>query len=92
MGGAITGEGRYVVPGGDMIHALPAVFVAYAALALLTGVVLHVFRGNVSSGSGSGGGAEQWASVAAAYTRWTTVGVLGFCGGVLATSMVTVGR
>ena len=99
MGGRTSGEGRYVGPSasGTVLHSLPAVFVVYAIVALVTGIVLYAFRGNVvvpqpGSGSNTGGGAgESWTKIAS-YTKWTTVGVLGFCGGVLVTGMVTMRR
>lgn len=99
MGGRTSGEGRYIGPSasGTVLHSLPAAFVVYAILAFMAGIMLYVFRGSVvvpqpGSGSNNGGGAgESWTRIAS-YTRWTTVGVLGFCGGVLVTGMISVRR
>ena len=74
---------------GSVVLSLPAVFLAYATLALVVGLVMYVFRGSVQIAGGAGPGAGAWTKVAA-YTRWTTVGVLGFCGGVLATSVIAL--
>ena len=69
----------------SIIMSLPAVFLAYAIVAFVTGLVLYAFRGVVIVNT------SNWVRFSQ-YTKWTTVGVLGFCAGVLTTSAIFARR
>ena len=71
--------------GNSIIPSLPAVFLLYSIISLVTGVVLYVSRGSVVID-------PTPLTKFAAYTRWTTIGVAGFCGGVLIASMLFIRR
>ncbi|EJD01731.1 uncharacterized protein FOMMEDRAFT_90143 [Fomitiporia mediterranea MF3/22] len=83
------GEGLVVtmstLTGNSILPSLPAVFLAWSILSLITGIVLYAFRGSVAIDT------VHWTRIAS-YTRWTTIGVLGFCGGVLITSAIFARR
>ncbi|KAI5116232.1 hypothetical protein M0805_003294 [Coniferiporia weirii] len=78
------GEGLVVtmsaLTGDSIIPSLPAVFLAWSVLSFVTGIVLYAFRGTVMIDP------SHWVKFAS-YTRWTTIGVCGFLGGVLIASM-----
>jgi len=80
------GEGFVTVStGGTLLLSLPAVFLAWAIVAFVTGLVIYAFRGSVIVDP------SHWKKFAE-YTKWTTVGVLGFSAGLLLTSMFFVRR
>ena len=65
--------------------SLPAVFLGWSIVAFVTAIVLYAFRGVIVVD-------PSHISKFAQYTKWTTVGVLGFSAGVLTTSMFFVRR
>lgn len=70
---------------GSVLMSLPAVFLAWAIVAFVTAMVLYAFRGTMATDP------DQWTKFAQ-YTKWTTVGVLGFSAFLLAISMFFVRR
>lgn len=69
----------------SIIMSLPAVFLAWSIVAFVTGLVLYAFRGVVIINS------SNWVRFSQ-YTKWTTVGILGFSAGVLTTSAIFARR
>ena len=65
--------------------SLPGVFLAWSIIAFVVGVVIYAFRGVVIID-------PSHISKFAEYTKWTTIGVLGFGAGVLSTSLLFLRR
>ena len=61
-------------------------FLSYAVIGFVTGLVLYSFRGTISGGIGVGEQRFQ------EYTSWAVVGVLGALLGVLTTSIFLMRR
>ena len=66
--------------------SLPLVFLLYAMVGFVTGVVVYSFRGVAHADPLEGDYPFE------NYTRWTVVGVLGGLAGVLATSLLLLRR
>ncbi|KAJ7667201.1 hypothetical protein B0H17DRAFT_1251845 [Mycena rosella] len=78
---ALGREGLMLISTRSVVMSLPLVFLIYALLALVAGVVLY-------SVFGVNGSAVRFAD----YTRWTVLGVLGGLVGILATSALLLRR
>ncbi|KAG5642968.1 hypothetical protein DXG03_001816 [Asterophora parasitica] len=80
----VAGEGLLMLSRRSVVLSLPLVFLIYAIVAFVTGIVLYSFRGVTDPFS-----PEQRFED---YTRWTVVGVLGGLAGMLTTSLLLLRR
>ncbi|KAK0212739.1 hypothetical protein DFS33DRAFT_1377207 [Desarmillaria ectypa] len=78
----IGGEGLMLISRRHILYSLPLVFLAYAIIGFVVGIVLYSFRGVSITGSPLIEHHFQ------EYTRWTVVGFLGGLLGILTTSIV----
>ncbi len=65
-----------------VLFSLPLVFLAYAIIGFVAGIVLYSFRGMSVTGS------PMISHHFQEYTRWTVVGFLGGLLGILTTSII----
>ena len=61
--------------------SLPAVFLAYALIGFITGIILYSFRGVPADPNSPKNSFED-------YTRWIVVGVVGALAGIVTTSLI----
>ncbi|KAG7440014.1 uncharacterized protein BT62DRAFT_911598, partial [Guyanagaster necrorhizus] len=78
----ISGEGLMIISRRHILFSLPIVFLAYAIIGFVAGIVLYSLRGVSVTGSTIVEHHFQ------EYTRWTVVGFLGGLLGILTTSIV----
>ncbi|KAG6868116.1 hypothetical protein C0993_007494 [Termitomyces sp. T159_Od127] len=81
----IAGEGLMKLSRRSVIMALPVVFLVYAIIAFVTGIVLYSFWGTVNDTLSPQQPFND-------YIKWTVIGVLGGLGGMLFTSLLLFGR
>ncbi|GLB34349.1 hypothetical protein LshimejAT787_0112330 [Lyophyllum shimeji] len=82
----VGSEGLTMLSKRSVVYALPTVFLAYAIIGFVTGIVLYSFRGTAPDK------AAPSQAPFAEYTRWTVVGVLGALAGILTTSLLLLRR
>lgn len=78
----IGGEGLMIISRRHVLYSLPLVFLAYAIIGFVAGIVLYSFRGMSVTGS------PMISHHFQEYTRWTVVGFLGGLLGILTTSII----
>ncbi|KAF9476779.1 hypothetical protein BDN70DRAFT_949891 [Pholiota conissans] len=78
-------EGLMVISRRTVALSLPMVFLAYALIGVITGLILYTFRG-APIGSPSPGGKSSFED----YVRWSIVGVVGALAGIMTTSLLVL--
>ncbi|KAF8179221.1 hypothetical protein BJ912DRAFT_855727, partial [Pholiota molesta] len=76
-------EGLMVISRRTVALSLPMVFLAYALIGFLTGLILYTFRGAPLGNPGSKTSFED-------YARWIIVGVVGALAGIVTTSLLVL--
>ncbi|KAG6901291.1 hypothetical protein C0995_014035 [Termitomyces sp. Mi166 len=80
----VAGEGLMRLTRRSVIMALPVIFLVYAIIAFVTGIVLYSFWGTTTDTLSQHPFADC--------IKWTVIGVLGGLGGMLFTSLLLFGR
>ncbi|KJA17727.1 hypothetical protein HYPSUDRAFT_146154 [Hypholoma sublateritium FD-334 SS-4] len=76
-------EGLMVISRRTVALSLPAVFLAYALIGFVTGIILYSFRGAPADPNGPKNSFED-------YIRWIIVGVVGVLAGIVTTSLIVL--